>query len=532
MFFLFLGVGLVLLGGILAHFSGRRLALAVGAGGVVTGTLVALVASFMALLSGRSEGLRLSWNVPFGAFHIEVDALSAFLIGFFVLASAETGSLDFERLGAAGDPWRAGILFLLALVGFGTKAGLMPFHIWLPEAHPAAPSHVSALMSAVMIKTGIYGLLRALRFLGPIPAWCGWVLAGLGLLSGVLGVLFAIAQHDIKRLLAYHSVENIGIIALGLGLGLVGLSHGFVSLAVLGFAGGLLHVVNHALFKGLLFLGAGAVLHASGTREMDRLGGLLKLMPWTGAMFLVGCVAISGLPPLNGFVSEFLIYLGAFRGSLAAGISPGVSAPAVLAILGLAVIGALATACFTKAFGVVFLGEPRSEEARHGHDPGLGMLLPMLLLAAGCALMASLPAAYLGLLAPVVVGVCGLPGEAVRESLESAREPLLIVALLGAGFLGAMVFLAATRRVLFRKRPVKETVTWDCGYARPSARMQYTSSSFADTLIEFFGLIVLSVVVGVVESSMARLRLVRVPQMLIGAGALSALALFLAMARS
>ena len=237
-------------------------------------------------------------------------------------------------------------------------------HVWLPEAHPAAPSHVSAVMSGVMIKTGIYGLLRMLTLLGPPPAWWGWTLLAIGVVSGILGVLYALSQHDLKRLLAYHSVENIGIIAMGLGVGLLGISYGNPAMAALGFTGGLLHVVNHAVFKSLLFLGAGSVLHATGTGELDRLGGLLKRMPVTGATFLIGAAAISGLPPLNGFVSEFLIYLGAMAG-LGSRPTPLPAWPlmSVLVVGGLALIGGLAAACFTKAFGIVFLGEPRSAEA-------------------------------------------------------------------------------------------------------------------------------------------------------------------------
>ena len=238
----------------------------------------------------------------------------------FILMGREAGSLDFDQFEKlSGTPKAFGgasLLFLLAIIGFGTKAGFMPLHVWLPEAHPAAPSHVSALMSGVTIKMGIYGLVRVLTFLGPPPLWWGWLLVSIGLSSGILGVLFALAQHDLKRLLAYHSVENIGIIALGLGVGLLGIREGSPALVVLGFGGGLLHVANHAVFKSLLFLGAGAVLHGTGTREIDQLGGLLKRMPWTAFTFLIGAVAISGLPPLNGFVSEFLIYLGAFGGGI------------------------------------------------------------------------------------------------------------------------------------------------------------------------------------------------------------------------
>ena len=262
---------------------------------------------------------------------------------------------------AALSPTMAGILFVLAVIGFGTKAGFIPLHVWLPEAHPAAPSHVSALMSGVMIKTGIYGLLRILTLLGnPSAAW-GWTLVIIGLVSGILGVAFALAQHDLKRLLAYHSVENIGIIALGIGAGLLGLAWNQPVLVVLGFGGGILHVLNHAVFKSLLFLGAGAVVHSTGTRDIDHLGGLIKSMRWTAVTFLVASAAISGLPPFNGFVSEFLIYVAGFSG-VRAGHLRRSSWPSRIGG-GLALIGGLAAACFAKAFGVVFLGEPRSSHA-------------------------------------------------------------------------------------------------------------------------------------------------------------------------
>ena len=313
---------------------------------------------------------------------------SACLLVLFLLLGRGSGSLDFDRLSA--EPHLAGAMFLLALAGFGTKAGMVPLHVWLPEAHPAAPSHVSAVMSGVMIKTGIYGLARTLCILGEIPAWWGWTLVAVGILSGILGVLLALAQHDLKRLLAYHSVENIGIICLGLGVGALGVSYGIAGMALLGFLGAILHVINHALFKSLLFLGAGAVQHATGTRDMDRLGGLLKVMPRTGTTFLIGACAISGLPPLNGFVSEFLIYLAVLGGVTEAGHSSG-HAWAVLCVLtfgGLALIGGLAAACFAKAFGSVFLGEPRSEEARRGHEAGRAMGIPMAILAAACVIVA------------------------------------------------------------------------------------------------------------------------------------------------
>jgi hydrogenase-4 component B len=444
--------------------------------------LMALASFFLVMFEHERESVREAGWIYLVATHLG----TAFLLAFFLLLARETGSMDFTVWAAKGVHANelAGILFLLAVVGFGTKAGFMPFHVWLPEAHPAAPSHVSAVMSGVMIKTGIYGLLRAFTFLGAPQLWWGWGLIGIGLTSGVLGVLFALAQHDLKRLLAYHSVENIGIITLGLGVGLLGMSAGLPVLIVLGFGGALLHVVNHALFKGLLFLGAGAVLHGTGTREIDHLGGLLKRMPWTAVTFLIGAVAISGLPPLNGFVSEFLIFLGAFKG----GVSTvgAIAVPLLALIAGLALIGGLAVACFTKAFGVVFLGEPRSERVSHAHEVDWTMRLPMLILAAGCVLI--------GLFAPVVVGslktvlkdVTGLQPEVVTENLATAINPLSFIVIGAVAFLMLLALLVSLRRYLLTGRRVEESTTWGCGYAQPTTRMQYTASSFAQPLTDLF----------------------------------------------
>lgn len=412
------------------------------------------------------------------------------LVMFLVLGSGPVpggdtagAAFDFARFTAAPGAG-AGIVFLLALVGFGTKAGIVPLHTWLPEAHPAAPSHVSALMSGVMIKTGIYGILRVLSFLGAPPAWWGWTLACVGAVSGIVGVLFALAQHDIKRLLAYHSVENIGIICLGLGVGLLGVSYGAPLVAVLGFAGGLLHVINHALFKGLLFLGAGAAAQAAGTREMDRLGGLLRRMPLTGAAFLIGAAAICGLPPLNGFVSELLVFTGAFK---AVSLQPVPhAAAAAVVVAALALVGGLAAACFTKAFGIVFLGEPRSSAAAEAREPGLSMLVPMLLLAAGCAAVGLLGPLAVWAAAPLAAQLARLPLSAGAELLEPMSAGLR-TALGAAGVLAGLVAaLWLLRGLLLRKRNVAQGVTWDCGYVKPDARMQYTSSSFAQPLTEMF----------------------------------------------
>jgi hydrogenase-4 component B len=569
MVLLLVAVGILVLSGLAALWRPR-----LGVGGLVAACVIGLVPAVRALGGGPAESIRLAWNVPYGAFFVQVDALTAFflipifglsalcavygvdylaawrgkksfgaswfffnllvasmvlvvlarnavlfltawelmaltsfflvtfedekesvreagwtylvashlgtafLLVMFILLGREAGSLDFDRFA----PAHAGAIFLLAVIGFGTKAGFMPLHVWLPEAHPAAPSHVSALMSGVMIKLGIYGLLRSLTFLGPPPLWWGWLLVAIGLSSGVLGVLFALAQHNLKRLLAYHSVENIGIIAFGLGVGLLGLSSGSTQLAVLGFAGGLLHVVNHALFKGLLFLGAGAVAHATGTRDLEHMGGLAKRMPWTAATFLVGAVAISGLPPLNGFVSEFLIYLGSYTGAVHGAAS--VAVPLLGVIAGLALIGGLAAACFTKAFGVAFLGEPRHEHARHAHEPGWAMRLPMGLLAAGCVLVGLLAPFVVRILSPVLATLThGPPAEALSET----AQPLTLIVLASGGLIVLAGGLFWVRHGLLSGRRVDAAGTWDCGYARPTARMQYSASSFAQPLTELFG---------------------------------------------
>jgi hydrogenase-4 component B len=422
---------------------------------------------------GREEVRRAGWT-----YLVASHLGTAFLLALFALSGRGEASLDFGRLHAGG---LGDLLFLLAVVGFGTKAGFVPFHVWLPEAHPAAPSHVSALMSGGMIKVGIYGLVRALTWVGGPAPWWGWLLLGIGLASGILGVLFALAQHDLKRLLAYSSVENVGIVAIGLGGGLLGLSYGSPVLAALGFAGALLHVANHALFKGLLFLAAGAVVRATHVRELDRLGGLLARMPRTGLLFLIGAVAICGLPPLNGFVGEFLILLGAYDAGTSMAGPVAVSAWGTIG--GLALIGGLAVACFTKAFGIVFLGEARSAAAEEARDPGPALLAPMALLAAGCLGVGLLAPRVLPALRPVLDPLVGAPTEA---PIARAGDALSRVVLGASALLVLAAGLAGLRRILLSGRRVERAGTWDCGYALPTPRMQYTASSFSEPLTGLF----------------------------------------------
>jgi hydrogenase-4 component B len=440
--------------------------------------VMALVSFFLVLFeSHKQEAREAAWT-----YLVATHLGTAFLLPLFLLLGKSAGSLDFDAFVQVLPAGTANLCFALSVIGFGTKAGIIPFHIWLPEAHPAAPSHVSAVLSGVMIKTGLYGFLRILTFLGPPPLGWGWTLIGLGSVSGILGVLFALAQHDFKRLLAYHSVENIGIITLGFGVGLVGLSTGHLPVAVLGFAGGLLHVVNHALFKGLLFLGTGSVMRAAHTREMEHLGGLLRRMPWTGTCFLIGSVAICGLPPLNGFVSEFLVYFASFRGILSLG--PNGSVPLVACVASLALIGGLAAACFTKAFGIIFLGEPRTGSAEAARESGPLLVVPMVFLAAACA--------GIGLSGPWVAGLLARPLTILVGPVDTAGTLGLASPSLGCVTLGAVALLlliaalAALRTRLLSGRRIGQAATWDCGFAAPGARMQYTASSFAEPFTSLF----------------------------------------------
>jgi hydrogenase-4 component B len=407
------------------------------------------------------------------------------LFGMFLLWRRATGSFALASAESMGLGAMNGIFFM-ALLGFGLKAGMMPLHFWLPGAHAAAPSHVSAMLSGVVLKMGIYGLLRMLSLLPGIPAAWGALILVLGAVSGLLGVAFALAQHDLKKLLAYHSVENIGIILMGLGVALLGRSSGRPALFALGLAGCLLHVWNHGLFKSLLFLGAGSVVRATGTRAIDRLGGLAKPMPWTALLFLVGAVAICGLPPLNGFVSELFIYLGLFGGLVQGGAG---SVMAAIAAPALAMIGALALACFVKALGASFLGVARGPGAEGAAESPPSMLVPMAALAALCALIGLAPQLLPPLLDSVIASWNGtgalslpaaLPGVGALAPLEYASEAALGL-LAAAAVLALALALARGARGRSPRRP-----TWDCGYARPTARMQYTASSFARSLVGMF----------------------------------------------
>ncbi|MBU0729889.1 MAG: hydrogenase [Proteobacteria bacterium] len=379
----------------------------------------------------------------------------------------------------------ANTVFLLAMFGFGFKAGIMPLHIWLPGAHAAAPSHVSALMSGVMIKTGIYGILRITGMFQAQPQWWGWLVLILGLISGILGVAFAIAQHDIKKLLAYHSIENIGIILIGIGAAMVGKHHGFVALAVLGMAGALLHVINHGLFKALLFMSAGSVINATGTRQMAAYGGLFKVMPFTGFFFLGGAVAICGLPPLNGFVSEWLIYFGLLQAATQPGGEPLLAV--LVAVPGLAMVGGLALLCFAKVFGLTFLGNIRPEW-KNIHEAPATMLTAMGLLLAACLWIGIAPFSVLPFLAG---GVAWFIGSTTQDFHSAVLVPVRAISLTALLVLvPALLFLLARRK---GGRSSPQVPTWGCGYSNALPRARYSTSSFAELIMNLLRGILLTV---------------------------------------
>ena len=406
------------------------------------------------------------------------------LLAMFAIWTRGAGDWTFAAL-AAGPGRGVGTtaVLALALVGFGVKAGLVPFHFWLPPAHAAAPSHISALLSGVVIKAGIYGLLRVIALVGPRPVWWSWTVLTLGVASALLGVLWALVQHDIKRLLAYHSVENIGIILLGIGVGGLGAAAGNRVVAVLGYGGAVLHTLNHALFKSVLFLAAGAVYRATGTRNLEQLGGLARRMPLTWIAFLVGAAAIVGLPPLNGFVSEWLV----FQGLLRAGQSSGTLRLAVFAIPALALVGGLALACFAKVSGIVFLGTPRTSAGATAREADRGLTRPALALAGACVIIGIAPGLFVRPVMLAGATVAGLNWAPTARAVESVLGDAQRLSLLALAIVLAGGGFALVRRIALARRGIRTAETWGCGYPQPTPRMQYTASSFAAPLAGVFG---------------------------------------------
>jgi len=416
---------------------------------------------------------------------IASHAGAAALYVLFALLARHAGGYGFEAIGgwaARAGPGAAGVAgtaFALAVAGFGTKAAFFPLHLWAPDAYPAAPAPAAAILSGALSKMGIYGIARVLLLLVPAGAapapWWGVLLLLVGAATAVAGALNALARRDLPRLVAYSSVENLGIVALGLGLGLLGRAAGLPLVAYLGFAGALLHVLNHGLMKSLLFLLAGDVTAAAGTRTLDRMGGLARRLPGTAAAFLVGAVAISGLPPGNGFVSEWMIVTAGLRG--AGALPPGLAAAAVLAVVALALAGGLAGAAFVKAYGTAFLGQPRAEPGAAARDPG-GAARAAVWLAAGlCVLLGVAPALAVVLPGRAAAALAGAGPEIAAQATGFGRVTLLAAILLA---LAATLFWLRAR--LLRGRDVRRGPVWGCGYEALSPRVQYTATGFPEPL--------------------------------------------------
>lgn len=368
------------------------------------------------------------------------------------------------------------IIFILSFVGFGIKAGFMPFHFWLPQAHPIAPTILSAFLSGVIIKTGIYGMLRIYLFIKPVPEWAGWFILIISIISAIFGVWYALAQHDIKRLLAYHSIENIGIIGIGIGIGFIGSANKLPAVEVLGFGGALLHTLNHAIFKSLLFIGSGVVYQNLGTRNIELMGGLVHRAKYISLLFLIGSVAISGVPPFNGFISEFIIYTGFFK--TANELKNYYPILMLIFVVGLAFVGGLAVACFTKVNSIMFLGSER-KEVKHFYT-SVYDYISLGIFALLCVVIGFYPQPFVGIVNKVIV-----------SNFVSSHQSSALVNIdwlyftIIFSFIALGIFLLYLLKVKLEKKFGRRTSpAWGCGYENISPRMQYTASSFADELNE------------------------------------------------
>jgi hydrogenase-4 component B len=407
---------------------------------------------------------------------IQAHISITFLTLAFIWVSSHTGSYDFNAIvdyTAYAHPALCFLLFLCFFIGFAIKAGFVPFHTWLPHAHPAAPSHVSGVMSGVIIKLGIFGILRMLLLIKVNYTDVGYTILVISVISGVYGVMLAIIQHNVKKLLAYHSIENIGIIGIGIGLGCLGLGMNNSFLVFAGFAGALLHTLNHSLFKSVLFYIAGTVYQATHTMDIEKLGGLIKKMPKTATLFLIASLAICGLPPFNGFISEFLIYSGLFNGIAVNPISSGTIL--VSALFGLVLIGGMAMLCFTKAFGVIFLGTERHSYPVSIQEPEFSRLFPKYMVALFILAIGLLPQLFIRVLAPVVSLFSGTTTTGVSGSFINTMQTVGLSAL---AFIVVCIIVYFVKRKMTVAKKITISTTWGCGYAAPTPRLQYTANSF------------------------------------------------------
>ncbi len=447
------------------------------------------LASYVLVIYERKEE-----NIKAGFLYFVMTHISTvFIVMMFLLLYAKTGSFDFAVISDSFSGLSAGVknlVFIFGLIGFGIKAGIIPLHIWLPSAHPAAPSHVSAILSGVMIKAGIYMLIRLMfDFSANIPLWWGIAVLAIGAVSSLLGVLYALAEHDIKRLLAYSSIENIGIIFLGIGGSLVFISIGFMPLASAALAAAMFHTLNHANFKALLFLCAGSVVSVTHTRNIEEYGGLIKRMPQTALFFLIGSMAISALPPFNGFFSEWLTFQTLFYGFYS--LNTAAQWAFVVASGALAFTGGLAIACFVKAFGVTFLARPRSEESNHAKEVSLPMQIGM----GGLAVLTLVFGIFAGTICRVLrkvavsVNILRQSGSAIETGIQtvnfqngfsSISMPVIFYSLIFS-----LIAVSAVIYALTKKQKINRDITWNCG-TDTTARMEITSTAFSRSIITIF----------------------------------------------
>lgn len=423
-------------------------------------------------------------------FIIQSHVSIVFLMIGFIWIAGQTGSYDFNAIHSysLANPGVISMsLYLVFFIGFAIKAGFVPFHTWLPYAHPAAPAHISGIMSGVLIKIGIFGILRMLLLINVDYLTIGITILVISLISGVYGVMQAILQRNLKKILAYSSIENIGIIGIGIGLGCIGLGTNNAVLSSLGFAGAMLHTLNHSLFKSLLFFTAGNVYQATHTLDIEKLGGLIKKMPQTAFLFLIAAMAISGLPPFNGFISEFILYTGLFS------LVPNASVVSLLGIIatitGLVVIGGLAIICFTKAFGVVFLGSPRHEFQHKVKEVSHFQIFPLYFIATFIVVIGLFPQIFLNLLIKPVQLFTNLHQLPFNSFQGNGIETLLSISKSGLYLILTVVVLWIIQKLAVRKRTSTISSTWGCGYTAPTSKIQYTGSSFSKTYSKLFGMI-------------------------------------------
>ena len=412
-----------------------------------------------------------------------------FLAAAFIWVYFSEGSFEFTAIekffSSHSNLW----LFLLFFVGFGIKAGFIPLHSWLPQAHPAAPSHISGIMSGVIVKLGIYGIFRIIFFLRQEYTIIGEIIIIISMLTGLFGILNAAVHRDYKKMLAYCTIENIGIIGIGVGLGLMGMGSGNTLLIILGFTSALLHTLNHSLFKSLLFFNAGSVYQQTHTRDMERLGGLVHRMPQTAALFLIGGLAIGGLPPFNGFVSEFLLYSGLIVGIKSIGI-PNVTLM-ITSLAGLAIIGGVSILTFTKSFGTIFLGNPRADLHQQPSEVSLNMRLPQYFILVIMLSIGLFPQFYFSTAQGVVSGFTPLATSLNEVTSASLLHSISAIGKFAMLFLLLLFLIYFIRTRFTRKHPIAEDSTWGCGYIAPSPRMQYTGKSYSKSLGKLLNFVVL-----------------------------------------